>query len=124
MPCRVSVYPSSDARVFISRMNVCAVSKMMLARVAKVMPESDVEISETIVTRVPWAPGVFCPLVFLYGPASGHRPGMAGLSKSIDTPSSRAALATTCLKSFALKGFEMKSKAPFSMASLASSIMA
>lgn len=52
MPCRVSIYQSSDGKVFISRMNAGAVSKMMLDEVAEVMLGSDEEIAEIIAKTV------------------------------------------------------------------------
>ncbi len=52
MPCRVSIYQTSDGRVFIARMNAGAVAKMMLAEVAKVMLASDKEIAEIIANTV------------------------------------------------------------------------
>jgi hypothetical protein len=57
------------------------------------------------------------------GSLKDYRPA-AAVSKSTDDPSARAALAITFLRSLGLKGLAMKSKAPFSIASLASVIMA
>ncbi len=52
MPCRVSIYQTSDRRVFIARMNTGAFANMMLAEVAKVMSASDKEIAEIIANTV------------------------------------------------------------------------
>ena len=52
MPCRVSIYQTSDGGVFIARMNAGAVAKMMLAEVAEVMSASDKEIAEIIAKTV------------------------------------------------------------------------
>lgn len=48
MPCRVSIYQTSDETVFIARMNSAAFTEMMDPMVAEVMAASDAEISEII----------------------------------------------------------------------------
>ncbi len=48
MPCRVSIYKTSDGKVFIARMNTEAFAKMMSPEVAEVMVKSDEEVSEFI----------------------------------------------------------------------------
>ena len=48
MPCRVSIYQTSDEAVFIARMNSAAFTEMMDPVVAEVMAASDAEISEII----------------------------------------------------------------------------
>lgn len=48
MPCRVSIYKTSDGGVFISRMNVPAFLGMMPEEVADVMEASSEEIEEII----------------------------------------------------------------------------
>jgi len=48
MPCRVSIYQTSDETVFIARMNSAAFTEMMDPMVAEVMAASDEEISEII----------------------------------------------------------------------------
>ncbi len=48
MPCRVSIYQTSEGDVFIARMNTAAFADMMDPRVAEVMTASDDEISAII----------------------------------------------------------------------------
>lgn len=48
MPCRVSIYQTSEGEVFIARMNVSAFVAMMPPEVAEVMIASDAEISKII----------------------------------------------------------------------------
>jgi uncharacterized protein (DUF302 family) len=48
MPCRVSIYQTSDESVFIARMNSGAFTEMMDPMVAEVMAASDAEIAEII----------------------------------------------------------------------------
>lgn len=48
MPCRVSIYKTSDNKVFVSRMNATAFSSMMHKEVAEIMSKSDSEISKII----------------------------------------------------------------------------
>ena len=50
MPCRVSVYQTSDEQVFIARMNVAALAPMLPPDAAEVMQQAAREIDE-IVTR-------------------------------------------------------------------------
>jgi uncharacterized protein (DUF302 family) len=52
MPCRVSIYQTSDGRVYLARMNAGAVREMMLTGVAEVMLASDKEIAEIIANTV------------------------------------------------------------------------
>ncbi|MFO7599939.1 MAG: DUF302 domain-containing protein [Candidatus Desulfacyla sp.] len=52
MPCRVSIYQTSDGRVHIARMNAAAVTEIMLTGVAEVMLASDKEIAEIIANTV------------------------------------------------------------------------
>lgn len=52
MPCRVSIYTTSDDSVFIARMNTAAVADMMDPMVADVMAASDEEISEIIAATI------------------------------------------------------------------------
>jgi len=52
MPCRVSIYQTSDGMVHIVRMNAAAVTEMMLTGVAEVMLASDKEIAEIIANTV------------------------------------------------------------------------
>jgi len=52
MPCRVSIYQTSDGKVYIARMNAGAVTEMMLTGVAEVMLASDKEIAEIIANAV------------------------------------------------------------------------
>jgi len=52
MPCRVSIYQTSDGRVYIARMNAGAVTEIMLTGVAEVMLASDKEIAEIIANAV------------------------------------------------------------------------
>jgi len=52
MPCRVSIYQTSDGKVFVARMNAAAVTEMMLTGVAEVMLASDKEIAEIIANTV------------------------------------------------------------------------
>jgi len=52
MPCRVSIYQTSDGKVYIARMNAGAVTEMMLTGVAEVMLASDKEIAEIIANSV------------------------------------------------------------------------
>ncbi len=51
MPCRVSIYQTSDDKVFISRMNVAAFAPMMPAELAEVLLQSSSEI-EAVIARV------------------------------------------------------------------------
>ena len=48
MPCRVSIYQTSDESVFIARVNSGAFTEMMDPMVADVMAASDAEIAEII----------------------------------------------------------------------------
>lgn len=48
MPCRVSIYQTSDGKVYIARMNTNAFLKMMPPEVAEVMLASDEEIAKVI----------------------------------------------------------------------------
>lgn len=48
MPCRVSIYQTSEGEVWIARMNTAAFSEMMPPEVAEVMEASDAEISAVI----------------------------------------------------------------------------
>lgn len=48
MPCRVSVYKTSDEQVFLSRMNTEGFAPMLDPQVAEVMLASDAEISAII----------------------------------------------------------------------------
>ena len=48
MPCRVSVYKTSEGEVFFARMNTAAFAAMLDPMVAEVMTASDAEISEII----------------------------------------------------------------------------
>ena len=50
MPCRVSIYQTSDGKVFVARMNTSAFVDMMPPEVAQVMSASDQEVDE-IITR-------------------------------------------------------------------------
>lgn len=52
MPCRVSIYQTSDEKVFIARMNTNAFVAMMPAEVAEVMSASDEEIAKIIANTV------------------------------------------------------------------------
>jgi len=52
MPCRVSIYKTSDGNVFIARMNAAAFAAMMDPMVAKVMIASDNEISKIIAATI------------------------------------------------------------------------
>jgi uncharacterized protein (DUF302 family) len=52
MPCRVSIYQTSDGKVSIARMNTGAFVKMMLSEVAEVMSASDKEIAEIVANTV------------------------------------------------------------------------
>lgn len=51
MPCRVSIYQTSDSKVFIARMNVQAFAPMMPKEVAEIMQASSREI-EAIIAKV------------------------------------------------------------------------
>lgn len=51
MPCRVSIYQTSDGKVYISRMNAAAFAPMMPKEVAEVMSASSQEI-EAIIAKV------------------------------------------------------------------------
>lgn len=51
MPCRVSIYQTSDGKVFISRMNAAAFAPMMPQEVAEIMTASAKEI-EAIIAKV------------------------------------------------------------------------
>jgi len=51
MPCRVSLYQTSDGKVFISRMNAAAFAPMMPAELGRVLLQSSSEI-EAIIARV------------------------------------------------------------------------
>lgn len=48
MPCRVSIYQTSDGKVYITRMNTEAFAQMLDPMVAEVMLQSDAEISAII----------------------------------------------------------------------------
>ena len=48
MPCRVSIYKTSEGEVFFARMNSAAFGEMMDPMVAEVMAASEAEISEII----------------------------------------------------------------------------
>ena len=48
MPCRVSIYKTSEGDVFFARMNTAAFAAMLDPMVAEVMTASDAEISEII----------------------------------------------------------------------------
>ncbi len=52
MPCRVSIYQTSDGKVFITRMNTGAFVKMMPPEVAEVMSVADEEIAKIIAKTV------------------------------------------------------------------------
>ena len=52
MPCRVSIYKTSDGRVFVARMNTSVVAKKMSPKVAEIMSASDGEIAEIIAKAV------------------------------------------------------------------------
>ena len=52
MPCRVSIYQTSDGNVFVARMNTAAFVAMMPPEVAEVMSASDDEISRVIANTV------------------------------------------------------------------------
>ncbi len=52
MPCRVSIYQTSDGKVFIARMNTGAFVKMMPSEVAEVMLASDDEVAKIIAKTV------------------------------------------------------------------------
>ena len=52
MPCRVSIYMTSEGDVFIARMNAAAFAGMMDPMVAEVMIASDNEISEIIAAAI------------------------------------------------------------------------
>lgn len=52
MPCRVSIYQTSDGKVFMARMNTGAVVSMMPPEVAEIMSASDREIAEVIAKTV------------------------------------------------------------------------
>jgi uncharacterized protein (DUF302 family) len=52
MPCRVSIYKTSDGNVFISRMNTSAFLESMPPEVAKIMSVSDDEIAAVIAKAV------------------------------------------------------------------------
>lgn len=52
MPCRVSIYQTSDGAVFIARMNTNAFVHMMPPEVAEVMSASDEEIDRVIAATV------------------------------------------------------------------------
>lgn len=52
MPCRVSIYKTSDESVFIARMNTAAFADMMDPMVGEVMAASDAEISEIIAATI------------------------------------------------------------------------
>jgi hypothetical protein len=49
---RVSLYKTSDGKVFVARMNTSAVAKKMSPNVAEIMSASDGELSEIIVKTV------------------------------------------------------------------------
>jgi uncharacterized protein (DUF302 family) len=51
MPCRVSIYQTSDGRTFISRMNTRAFAPMMPRELAEVLVQSSNEI-EAVIARV------------------------------------------------------------------------
>lgn len=48
MPCRISIYQTTDGKVFVTRMNTAAFTSMMPAEVADVMKSSDAEIAQII----------------------------------------------------------------------------
>jgi uncharacterized protein (DUF302 family) len=52
MPCRVSIYQTSEGEVFIARMNTAAFLEMMPPEVAEIMAASDEEIAEIIARTV------------------------------------------------------------------------
>jgi len=52
MPCRVSIYMTSDGDVFIARMNAAAFAAMMDPMVAEVMIASDNDIAEIIAAAI------------------------------------------------------------------------
>lgn len=52
MPCRVSIYQTSDGKVFVARMNAGAFAGMMPEEVGKVMTESDAAIGRIIESAV------------------------------------------------------------------------
>ena len=52
MPCRVSIYRTSDGKVFIARMNTNVFITMMPPEVAEVMSASDEEIAKVITKTV------------------------------------------------------------------------
>lgn len=51
MPCRISIYQTSDGKVFISRMNASAFAPMMPKELAEVMVKSSAEI-EAVIAKV------------------------------------------------------------------------
>jgi uncharacterized protein (DUF302 family) len=52
MPCRVSIYQTSDGKVYLARMNTGAFAAMMPPEVAEVMTASDEEIDKVIANTV------------------------------------------------------------------------
>jgi uncharacterized protein (DUF302 family) len=52
MPCRVSIYQTSDGRVFVARMNTSAFAGLMPPEVAEMMAASDREIDRVIAETV------------------------------------------------------------------------
>jgi uncharacterized protein (DUF302 family) len=52
MPCRVSIYQTSEGKVFVARMNAGAFAAMMPEEVGKVMTESDAAIGRIIDSAV------------------------------------------------------------------------
>ena len=52
MPCRVSIYQTSEGEVYISRMNTAAFLDMMPPEVAEVMSASDREVADMIANTV------------------------------------------------------------------------
>jgi uncharacterized protein (DUF302 family) len=52
MPCRVSIYQTSSGQVFISRMNSSAFAGVMPPEVAKIMADSEREVSEIIAKTI------------------------------------------------------------------------
>ncbi len=52
MPCRVSIYRTSDGKVFVSRMNTAPFAAMMPPEVAEVMAASDAEVDAIIANAI------------------------------------------------------------------------
>lgn len=52
MPCRISIYRTSDGTVHVARMNTTAFAEMMQPEVAEVMRASDSEVDEIIAKAI------------------------------------------------------------------------